>query len=101
MGSIISGAAGAVAFQIQKIVNNEEECKLAELSIAHGGFEAIEKAEAVKPDIILMKHPYAISGRIGGNDAPEGHSQLADTPMIALTVLAMSGDRAPSSGRCH
>jgi CheY-like chemotaxis protein len=64
-----------------------------EVVIAHDGFEAIEKAEAVKPDIILMDIQMPSLDGLEAMKRLRGNSQFADTPMIALTALAMPGDR--------
>jgi PAS domain S-box-containing protein len=64
-----------------------------EIVVAHDGLEAIEKAEASNPDIILMD--IQMPG-INGLDAIarlRSNMEFITIPIIALTALAMPGDR--------
>jgi CheY-like chemotaxis protein len=69
------------------------EKKGYDIVIAKDGFEAIQRARAHKPDLILM------DVQMPGMDGLEATRQLrtekdfSHTPIIALTALAMSGDR--------
>jgi PAS domain S-box-containing protein len=64
-----------------------------EIVVAHDGLEAIEKAETGNPDIILMD--IQMPG-INGLDAIarlRSQVEFVTIPIIALTALAMPGDR--------
>src|SRR5688572_14692691 len=64
-----------------------------EIVVAHDGLEAIEKAETSNPDIILMD--IQMPG-INGLDAIarlRSNVEFVTIPIIALTALAMPGDR--------
>jgi len=69
------------------------EMKGYQVLVAHDGIEALEQADAHQPDIILMDI------QMPGMDGLEAIRQLrkdirfATTPIIALTALAMPGDR--------
>src|SRR4029453_7867193 len=64
-----------------------------EIVVAHDGLEAIEKAETSNPDAILMD--IQMPG-INGLDAMarlRSNVEFVTIPIIALTALAMPGDR--------
>jgi PAS domain S-box-containing protein len=64
-----------------------------EIVVAHDGLEAVEKAETTNPDIILMD--IQMPG-INGLDAIarlRSKVEFVTIPIIALTALAMPGDR--------
>lgn len=64
-----------------------------EVHAARDGYEGIEKAASLKPDIILLDiqlpglDGYSVATRLRKN------TDLVDTPIVALTSYAMTGDR--------
>jgi len=60
---------------------------------AHDGLEAIEKAEANNPDIILMDIQMPVMDGMESIRRLRGNPRFAHTPIIAITALAMPGDR--------
>jgi len=67
-----------------------------EVVVAHDGSEAVEKAETMNPDLILMDIQMPVMNGLEAIARLRGNSQFADTPIIALTALAMPGDRERS-----
>ena len=67
-----------------------------EVVVAHDGSEAVEKAEAVHPDLILMDIQMPVMNGLEAIACLRGNARFVDTPIIALTALAMPGDRAHS-----
>jgi PAS domain S-box-containing protein len=64
-----------------------------EIVVAHDGMEAIEKAETINPNIILMDIQMPVMNGLEAMTRLRMNSRFASTPIIALTALAMPGDR--------
>ncbi|HKJ38375.1 MAG TPA: response regulator, partial [Anaerolineales bacterium] len=64
-----------------------------EVVVAHDGLEAIDLAEKNDPDIILMDIQMPVMNGLEAIKRLRADSRFASTPMIALTALAMPGDR--------
>jgi PAS domain S-box-containing protein len=64
-----------------------------EVVAAHDGAEALEKAEALHPDLILMDIQMPILSGLEAIACLRGQARFAKTPILALTALAMPGDR--------
>lgn len=61
--------------------------------IARDGLEAIEKAEEIRPNIILMDIQMPVMDGLEAMGRLRTNTLFAATPIIALTALAMPGDR--------
>jgi PAS domain S-box-containing protein len=61
--------------------------------VAHDGIEAIEHAEKFNPDIILMDIQMPAMDGLEAITRLRANSRFVATPIIALTAMAMSGDR--------
>jgi signal transduction histidine kinase/CheY-like chemotaxis protein len=64
-----------------------------EVVVAHDGIEAIAKAEAFNPDVILMDIQMPVMNGLDAVARLRGKTRFAKTPIITLTALAMPGDR--------
>jgi len=64
-----------------------------EIVIAHDGVEAIEKAETTNPDVILMDVQMPVMDGLEAMTRLRMNPRFTSTPIIALTALAMPGDR--------
>ena len=67
-----------------------------EVFAAHDGSEALKQAEAIHPDLILMDIQMPVMNGLEAIARLRGNVRFADTPIIALTALAMPGDRERS-----
>jgi PAS domain S-box-containing protein len=61
--------------------------------VAHDGLEAIEKAETINPDMILMDIQMPGINGLAAIARLRDKVEFATIPIIALTALAMPGDR--------
>lgn len=64
-----------------------------ELVIAHNGVEALAKAEERGPDLILMDIQMPVKSGLDAMSQLRADPRFASIPIIALTALAMPGDR--------
>ena len=60
---------------------------------AHDGLEAIAQAEETNPDLILMDIQMPVMDGLEAIRRLRADSRFVSTPIIALTALAMTGDR--------
>ncbi len=67
-----------------------------EVVVTHDGSEALKQAEAIHPDLILMDIQMPVMNGLEAIARLRGIVRFADTPIIALTALAMPGDRERS-----
>ncbi|MFN7924681.1 MAG: response regulator [Bryobacteraceae bacterium] len=64
-----------------------------EVVIAVDGAEGVERATADSPDLILMDITLPVMNGWDATRALKGQERTRDIPVIALTALAMVGDR--------
>jgi PAS domain S-box-containing protein len=64
-----------------------------EVIIAHDGLKAIEKAQETTPEIILMDIQMPAMNGLDAMRHLRANPRFKSTPIIALTALAMPGDR--------
>ena len=65
----------------------------AQIAVARNGKEAIRMAKEDMPDIILMDIQMPDMDGLGAIRIIRDNPDVADIPIIALTALAMPGDR--------
>ncbi|MDQ2692434.1 MAG: PAS domain S-box protein, partial [Chloroflexota bacterium] len=63
------------------------------VQVAHDGLEVTQLASETVPDLILMDIQMPVMNGLEAIHRLRAHPQLASIPIIALTALAMSGDR--------
>jgi CheY-like chemotaxis protein/anti-sigma regulatory factor (Ser/Thr protein kinase) len=64
-----------------------------QIVVAHDGSEAITKAEEISPNIILMDIQMPVVNGLEAIGRLRADPRFASTPIVALTALAMPGDR--------
>ncbi|MBN8655602.1 MAG: response regulator, partial [Anaerolineae bacterium] len=75
------------------ILGDYLEHKGYEMIYAKNGQEALEKAKETSPDLILMDIQMPIMDGLVATRRLRADSRFATVPIIALTALAMTGDR--------
>lgn len=64
-----------------------------DIRIAKNGQEALEKAQSEKPDLILMDIQMPVMDGLEATKQIRQYPDLVSIPIIALTALAMKGDK--------
>jgi two-component system, sensor histidine kinase len=76
-----------------KVVGDFLQARGCHVVTAGSGTEALERARARKPDLILMDIQMPGMDGLEATRQIRSDERLSDTPIIALTALAMPGDR--------
>lgn len=76
----------------QEIIRRRLERAGHSVSIAANGLEAVERAKAEKPDLILMDISMPVMSGIEATQVIRRAVDLQTVPIIALTAHAMEGD---------
>ncbi|MBI3151857.1 MAG: response regulator, partial [Chloroflexi bacterium] len=69
------------------------ETKGYHITVAHNGYEGVTLAKHLKPDVILMDIQMPSMDGFEATKQIRAEEQLKDVPIIAMTALAMPGDR--------
>jgi two-component system, cell cycle response regulator DivK len=64
-----------------------------QVSIAIDGAEAVSMTDRERPDLILMDMSLPVMSGAEATQAIRGNAEIKQTPILALTAAAMSGDR--------
>jgi CheY-like chemotaxis protein len=64
-----------------------------EIVVAHDGSEAVAKAHEINPNLILMDIQMPVMNGLEAIAQLRTNDRFASTPIIALTALAMPGDK--------
>lgn len=97
-GGPVEGAAGTILLAEDNptnviAVNDYMESFGYKIIIAENGLEVLNMVEVVKPDIILMDIQMPVMDGLTAIRRLRDNHQSASIPIIALTALAMKGDR--------
>jgi signal transduction histidine kinase len=76
-----------------RVVQDYLEAKGCRVMVAHDGFEAVARAQQQRPDLILMDIQMPNMDGLEATRRLRAGVHTADIPIIALTALAMEGDR--------
>ena len=75
------------------------ECRGYEVLEAADGYEAVKKAVADNPDLILMDIAMPVMDGLQATKAIRQHDDLVDVPIVAVTAYGdFYGERARSAG---
>ena len=78
----------------QEIIRRRLERAGHAVTIAANGLEAVERAKAERPDLILMDISMPVMSGIEATQVIRRTPDVQATPIIALTAHAMEGDAA-------
>jgi PAS domain S-box-containing protein len=76
-----------------RTMSNYLEAKGHKIAVARNGVEAIEMARDIRPSLILMDIQMPVMDGLEATRRIRADEKTADIPIIALTALAMPGDR--------